>query len=515
MILIHPDTPWKAATWAAVAVYVLLSLAGPATIRPSADEGWVASPARNLINHGYMVTTVIDPVGTGLKQIDHYTYWIMPFHLLAQATWYTVAGVSLQSLRTLSMLWGLLGLGAWFLIVRSLSPHREVAFLTVILIAVDIAFVRQSSIGRMDMMCAALGFTGIAAYLTLRKRNLTTCLVASHSFIAASIFTHPNGVFALGTALFLSLHLDRQRLRWKHFAFAVPYVIAGALWGLYILQAPTAFMSQFTANVAGIGHTNASWFQSGRFAGLLMPWTALKAEVAERYLPTYGFAADATAGGHLKIFVLGMFIGAITGCLVRNKIRADRGARVLLLMALLYFVGETFFNFKLYFYLVHITPFYCAILALWFFHSWRDQTLPRPLLSGLLALFVSIQVATSVSVAVKRQYQVIDRAAIQYLQQHAPPPAFIIGAIQFAFDLGLEGNVITDESFGYFSGRKGDFIVLVKGYRSLDKYGRDTPEVYQYIVSMLRDEYRRAYDGMCCEIFARLPTVPRADQGIE
>jgi 4-amino-4-deoxy-L-arabinose transferase-like glycosyltransferase len=508
MILSRPGTAWRAATCASLAVYVLLSLADAAAIRPISDEAWFASPAANLVKHGYMGTSVIDPVSTGLKQIDRYTYWVMPFHLLAQAAWYKVAGVSLRSVRALSMLWGVLGLCAWFLIVRSLSRHREVALLTVMLLAVDLVYVGQSSIGRMDMMCAALGFAGIAAYLSLREWDLTIAIVVGHCFVTASIFTHPNGVFAFGSLAFLMLYFDHANLRSKHLFFAVPYLVAGAFWALYILQAPAAFASQLTANVAGIGHRNTGWMRSGRFSGLLAPWASLKAEVSERYLPTYGFAADATSGGRLKIFVLVLFVTALAGCLVTKKIRDHRGARALLVMTLLYFAGETFLNFKLYFYLVHVTPFYCAILAWWFHHSWRDQTLPRVLLAALLAAFVSIQVGTSVSVALKRQYQLVDRPAIEYLAEHAKPPAFIIGATQFAFDLGLEGNVITDDSLGYYSGRKGDFVVLSHGYPWLEKYEKEKPDVYRYIVSMLRDEYRRVYDGRCCEIFARYATVP-------
>jgi hypothetical protein len=499
--LYQTSRKWKAATCGAVALYVVLSVAVAATKRPISDEIWFASPAVNLVTQGHMGTSVIDPVGTGLEQIDRYTYWVLPLHLLAQAAWYNVAGISLQSVRTLSMLWGLLGLGAWFFIARTLSGHREVGLLAVMLIAVDMVFVEQSATGRMDMMCAALGFASIAAYLRLREQNLTKAVVVSQCFAAASIFTHPNGVFAVGSVSFLALSFDRERLRWKHLVFAGPYVVAGALWGLYILQAPAAFVSQLTANVAGIGNRNSGWMGSGRFSGLLSPWTALKAEVTERYLPTYGFAADATAGGRLKVLVLVLFVTALAGCFANRKIRQHRGTRALLVMTLLYFVGETFFNFKLHLYLVHVTPFYCGILALWLYHCWRDQTLPRLLLGGLLAAFVTIQIGTSVSVTLKRQYQVIDRPAIEFLKQHAKPPAFVLGAAHFAFDLGLRGNVITDDSLGYYNGKKGDFIVVVEGL--LEKYEKDKPEVYRYMQSLLRDEYRRVYDGKCCAIFAR------------
>jgi len=508
MLLLQADRAWTVTLWGTITLYVVLSVADARATRPIPDEAWFASPAVNLVKHGHMGTSVIDPMSTGLTQIDRYTYWVMPLHLLAQALWYKVAGISLQSVRTLSLLWGFLGLWAWFVIVRHLSSNRHVALLAVILIALDLVFISQSASGRMDIMCAALGFAGIATYLSLRERNLTTALLTSHVFAAASVFTHPNGIFASASLAFLALYFDRKRLQWKHLIFAAPYVLAAGLWGLYILQAPATFVSQLTANVAGLGNQNAGWMRSGRFAGLLAPWASIKAELTQRYLPVYGFAPDATTGGRLKMLVPALFLTGIVGCLLSTRLRRHRGAKVLLLMALLYFAGETFLNFKLHFYLVHVTPFYCAILAWWLHESFHTRTLPRPLLLALLAAFLSIQVATSLSVAFKRQYQTIDRPAIEYLMEHAKPPALIIGATQFAFDLGLEGNILTDDSLGYFSGRKADFILLSAGENWLAKYENTHPEAYEYVVAVLANEYRRVYVGPCCEIFARYSPLP-------
>src|SRR5690349_17227781 len=205
MLRFKVERAWTATLWGAVTLYVALSVADAKATRPIADEAWFGSPAANLAKHGYMGTSVIDPMSTGLTQIDHYTYWVMPLHLLAQALWYKVAGTSLQSVRTLSLLWGFLALWAWFAIVRNLSRNRHVALLAVILIALDLVFVSQSASGRMDMMCAALGFAGIGTYLSLRERNLTTAVLLGHAFAAASMFTHPNGVFASASLAFLAL----------------------------------------------------------------------------------------------------------------------------------------------------------------------------------------------------------------------------------------------------------------------------------------------------------------------
>src|SRR5205085_1440047 len=86
-------------------------------------------------------------------------------------------------------------------------------------------FVDAGSDGRMDMMSAALGFAGLAAYLMLRERNPVTAALAGHALCAASVFTHPNGMFAAASLMFCTLWLDRRKMSVK-FAGAIAAVIA-------------------------------------------------------------------------------------------------------------------------------------------------------------------------------------------------------------------------------------------------------------------------------------------------
>ena len=43
------------------------------------DEGWFASPAFNLANHGFMGTTVL--YNPHLPRIQQHKYWILPLYL--------------------------------------------------------------------------------------------------------------------------------------------------------------------------------------------------------------------------------------------------------------------------------------------------------------------------------------------------------------------------------------------------------------------------------------------------
>src|SRR6267143_1229160 len=124
---------WLALT--AVFAYVVLSVASSLTKRPWSDEGWFANAPLNLVTKGWMGTTVVEQAGHPfLNGIDRYTYWVMPLHLVLQAAWYKIFGFSLLTMRSLSLLFGLVALGSWFLIMRALSQSNQVATLTVVLL---------------------------------------------------------------------------------------------------------------------------------------------------------------------------------------------------------------------------------------------------------------------------------------------------------------------------------------------------------------------------------------------
>src|SRR5262245_30353197 len=98
----------------ALAGYLLLTAASIRTSLPWVDEGLFASPAHNLIEKGFMGTTVMETAGTRWKGIDRYTYWTVPLHFLAQAGWYKVFGFGLFAMRAMSEVWGLAALAGFY-----------------------------------------------------------------------------------------------------------------------------------------------------------------------------------------------------------------------------------------------------------------------------------------------------------------------------------------------------------------------------------------------------------------
>ena len=230
---------------------MFLAAATARTAGVHGNEALFADPAYRLIQRGCLCTTVIESTGFWLAGVDRHTYWILPFHPLVQSVWYRIFGFSLWTMRTLSIAAGALALGAWFVIVRRLAGVRA-ALLAALLIGVDYRFVQASASGRMDMLCAALGTLAACVYVVMRERNLKAAVLAAHTLVAAACFTHPCGLLAFAGLLAIMWWLDRAELKIGILALAsVPYLLAGMLYGIYILEAPHEFLSQFRGNISG------------------------------------------------------------------------------------------------------------------------------------------------------------------------------------------------------------------------------------------------------------------------
>jgi hypothetical protein len=231
------------------AVFLLLAASTARTERVRAAEAWFADPAYHLIHHGCFCTTIIESSGFWLSGADRHTYWILPFHALLQSVWYRLFGFSIWTLRSLSIVSGVVALGAWFAIVSRLGGVQA-ALPAALLIATDYHFVQAAAIGRMDILCAALGAAATALYLTLRERNLAAATLAAHGLMAAACLTHPCGVLPLASLVILMWALDRPNLRPQMLALAAaPYLVATALYASYVLQAPHDFVRQIGGNL--------------------------------------------------------------------------------------------------------------------------------------------------------------------------------------------------------------------------------------------------------------------------
>lgn len=483
-----------------IILYLALAAGSALAERPYIDEGMFASPGLNLATKGFMGTTVLETTGSPLKNIRQRTYWVMPLFLVNQGIWYKIFGFSLFSMRAISIMWGLVGVISWFLIVSHLSGNRKVGLLAFVLIALDYTFLSAASLGRMDMMSAALGFAALAAYLSLRERNLKVALLTSQALVVASGLTHPNGIMPCVALLFLTLYYDRHRIGWRHvLTAALPYLVGAIGEGLYILQDPSAFQAQFIDNVK----------MGGRMSGFSAPWVGFVNEFTQRY--PHGFGLGARSAGHsgpvyLKSLILIGYAAGILGAIFTRRLRQDKGVRALLVMTAIYFVIMSVIDGqKETFYLVHIVPFYLALLAVWVHWCWTNSSVPAPAIVLGLCGLLTLQAGGIIYRAKKNTYQNLYVPAITFLKHNTDQRTFIAGSSALGFGLNFPDNLVDDPRFGYTSGKKPDILVFgEENVQSLEQARLNQPELYQYITRLLATEYRQIYENPSFKIYARL-----------
>src|SRR5262252_7448377 len=120
---------------AVLGLYLVLSIGLSLERPPICDEGWYTSPTLSLLHTGGMGSPVLESSGTYLKDIERYTYWMMPVHSLIQAPWFRLFGANLTSTRLLSVVSGLAALLCWFYILQCLTGNRSIALLGLFLVS--------------------------------------------------------------------------------------------------------------------------------------------------------------------------------------------------------------------------------------------------------------------------------------------------------------------------------------------------------------------------------------------
>jgi hypothetical protein len=377
-----------------------------------------------------------------------------------------------------------------------------VALLAIAIAATDARFLTFAAVGRPDMICAALGTMGWATYLLLRERSLSRAILAGNALTAAACVTHPCGELYAAGLLLVVIYFDRSRVGWRNATLVcLPYVLALAAWGVYIMQAPNQFVRQLSGNIGGIG---AQFTGVNRLAGLTSPLTALKREYFLRYGHMFGWHAT-DFNERVPLIALLIYTLGIAGCLLIPAIRNHRGYRALLLVGGLNYVTMAILDgFKSSGYIVHTIPLAAALLAICVYHLFFRTRSARWVAVTAVVLFAAAQgdaIVRSLTLApVRWDYE----NTVAFLRRN-PAPYGIIAASEFAFALGFDSGMIDDLRLGYYSGRRAPFIVANDIYRGwLEHSAEMEPAVHEYMVRMLRDEYRVAFRNSSYTVYRRV-----------
>lgn len=491
-----------------LALYGLLASWQARTSYPWDNEAWFADPALNLLNKGFMGTTILESKGSWMEGLDRHTYWILPLHVLAQAGWYKIFGFSLLTLRGLSILCGVLILFAWYSLMSRLSADPRIALLAVGLLVVDNHFVSITALGRMDAMCAGLGWAGCAAYVRLRECNLSIAILLGNALVAASCFTHPCGVLYFGALSGLTFYYDRSRLGLREITAATaPYVAGLSAWGVYILQNPAQFWSQFSGNASGIA---SEFTEMNRWSGLRSPFGAFSWEF-RRYLGAFDWYVATSFWMRFQVSILVVYSLGIIAALCTPSIRRKPGNQVLLLAGFLFFFLMALLEgLKSSPYIVHTLPIAAALLAvslasfLWPDRSGHRPPWTRGAAVAILTAFLSIQLIYGIQNNRSPRQQWDYAAAVGFLKNHVTPSSQIVGGAELAFQLGFSAHLIDDPRLGYYSGKQPDFIVANSLYHGWFKRSQTRyPEIYNHIERVLSTSYQEVFHNSSYTVYQR------------
>jgi len=303
------------------------------------------------------------------------------------------------------------------------------------------------------------------------------------------------GVLAFAALAFLTLRMDRGRLRPAHILFAsLPYFAGAIGWGLYIMQAPGDFVRQFSSNSAG------------RFSQLFSPLQAAKAEVSRRYLQFFGFGVSGAAAAALKAVVPAVYVLTFAAGAATRRLRAG-GTGTLLWLAGIYVFGLAIFDStRQGYYLVYSMTALTVVFAVVVCNYASRGAFHRLAAAGTVAAIVLVNMGT-LGHRILRLDTMHSQflPALRFLEKTAPAGSAITASGEFGFGLGFDSGLTDDWTLGYYSGKKADFIVVdpLTYQESFSEFQRKDPKVYRHVRNLLDGEYVRVYDRGTYQVYAR------------
>jgi 4-amino-4-deoxy-L-arabinose transferase-like glycosyltransferase len=437
------------------------------TKRPWVDEAWNTGPALDLVTRGRLGTLLLDPKGSHLRLnkidavlqgINDRTYYIMPLQFLQLAAWGKLFGFSVFSMRMPSVFWGAIALVSVGSIVRRLYTGRGAALIAVAVLAVDFGFVKAAADARVDMTCAGLSFAALAIYLHFREANFLRAVVGAHMLTALATFAHPNGAFAAAALLLTMLWLDRGRMRLLTLLWvSAPYLLLGAFWAIFCMQAPADYLAQISASTAGRG------------SDIPAPWRGVWRELNGRF--RNHFFPEGGAAGKLKIVGLLVYLAALGTLASARKLRRTSGCRLLLSLTLFELLClSVFANNKNTYYIVNILPYFAAATGIAISYLWSSYGPPvRVLCTIALVAYGLVQTAAEANLGlITSGYRKEYMPVVSYLKSTLQPDDLVMGAAELGYALGFRNPQLVDDVWlGYWSGRRPTVVVVDRWYYGL------------------------------------------------
>ncbi|MBV8898001.1 MAG: glycosyltransferase family 39 protein [Acidobacteriaceae bacterium] len=472
--------PASRRTWMLGGLALLFFIASAVAIcltrRPWWDEGLFGDVAMNFRDSGHFGSRALDTTGFLLfPGVHQYTYWQFPLYFVAVGSWLRLLPGTVVTMRLFSAACGLVYLVCWFLLARRLSRNEPLAIYITSLLAVHWEVLRAASEARMDMMCAALGIAAMAAFFCLKESNSSRAVFVAGCFGAAAMFSHPMGVL-INVVLVSLVFWHRNEIRWTGLAAAIaPYILGGALWLAYILEAPHMFAAQVRSQ------------RGVRVGGLLATLANVLNDFTQRYLTAYWFVLNGYVKG--KIVLLVFCVIGLLAVAMDRRLRSQALGRVLLLLIIVCYLGVALVdNMKFNMYLIYTLPPMTACGVFWLYSQWRERgrfRIAASVLAGAFAVTSFLGIAARIH---QNEWKSTYTPAVNVIRAGLPPGGLLFGGSEFGFAFGFQPWLVDDRWAGFVTNQRPDVFVTNECYR-IEIDGEATRKLFKGLQAYLRKNY--------------------------
>jgi len=475
--------------WTIFLCYLLLSTGLIFVQKPNGDEAVLTNVSINFINHGFMGVTSGRNI-YNFKDYETHFYWQPPLSIYLRGIWFKIFGIGLLQTRFLGLIFGVLGLISWYIILKKLNLHQKSILLVLLIIALDYIYTRLSVDGRLlDIISSAFTFFSWAVYLSTREKNFKISLFLSSSFVVLSCLTHVNGIIGLFGLLLLIFIFDKNRFGFSNILYFIfPYLIGLFGWGYYILQNPSAFISQFFGNIHVIKQT---------FFSLIYK------EIFNRYLVAYGFSSDFPIYSRLLAIILLLYICSYIFIAIKYFQNKQKIYQVIFLLTTITQAYLFILPHKFTVHLCFIIPLFAVCVGLTY------DELSKYKFSRIFLIFIFLSILLSCGVNFyrfkKNDYLKYKKDAIEIKKYCLKPGIFIIGPMELGFELGFD-KIFDDASLGYKIKQKNiraDFIITNEIYRRFFQYYSLYQQEIDVYVKNVFKKYFLLYKGKIYELYGR------------
>lgn len=228
------------------------------------DEAWIASVSWQFAQTGVFGT----PVFAGMSGMESRYYEFLPLYSLTQAALVRFAGLSLFSVRFLSVALGALLLTLTFRVGVRLTDGRVGIIAVLVLLfarmiapdyqlASGLVFLDVSRLGRYDIYAAALGIAAFCLFVVPKKSTPYT-FFATGILAGLAGLAHVNGLIWL-PILFLAILWERAPYKLLP-AFVAGFAAAWLPYIIYIVTDLPVFVSQMSVYRARVNFLDLAWY---------------------------------------------------------------------------------------------------------------------------------------------------------------------------------------------------------------------------------------------------------------